>query len=186
MYVLWHDAEPIGICVLGFGPLASSARNRFFGIRGPMTPHLARKLNSNFACVSRLVLDPRYRGAGIASAFLRRCCELSPWPWIELVSEMAELVPFCQAAGFKRIGPTASKTAAMSRSACGRGSLDPTAGPWGASNWTQKTFRNYLTRVRFSRPTYFLYDNRRKGANGRGNRRCEASQAGDSNSEKAK
>lgn len=152
--LLWHVDEAIGICIFGFGPLSSSVRNRTFGITGPLTSLGARRINRNFVTVSRLVLDPRYRGASIASAFLRRCCLLSPWPWIELVSEMASLVPFCQAAGFKRISRTSPKAQHLS---CG-GSRRTA---WGKSGWTDAGFGDYVRRVRFSRPAYYLFDNRR-------------------------
>ena len=162
--LLWHGWEPIGICIFGFGPLSSSARNDLFGLRGPLTTALAGRINRNFASVARLVLDPRYRGAGLASALLRRCCKMAPWPWIELVSEMAALVPFCQAAGFKTVAKTSSKTDRFMKS---RRRGDSSAGVWGKSNWTDKTFRNYLRRVRFSRPTYYIFDNRQAETNRR-------------------
>ncbi len=157
--VLWHDREPIGICILGFGPLSSSARNRLFGLSGKLTKATAARINRNFVCVSRLVLDPRYRGAGIASAFLRRVCELAPWPWVELVSEMANLVPFCEAAGFRLVSRARDKTKAPpggSRSAAGAG-----RGHYGKSNWTAEGYGAYLKKVRFSRPAYYVFDNRK-------------------------
>ena len=158
VYLLWHGPWPVGICVLGFGPLSSSARNRLFGIRQKLTRRLARKINRNFTSVMRLVLDPRYRGAGVASAFLRRCCELTPWPWIELVSEMAALVPFCEAAGFRRV----RRAHAERGSTIGSGPPARTSStPWGKSNWTTEGFRAYARRVRFSKPAYFIFDNRR-------------------------
>ena len=91
--LLFHAGEKVGICIFGFGPLASAQRNRLFGLGGKMTSAKARVINENFACVSRLVLDPRYRGAGIGGWFLRVACEAAPWPWIELISEMANLTP---------------------------------------------------------------------------------------------
>jgi len=160
--VLWHGPEPIGICVFGFPALCSSLRNGVFGLTGRLTAARARRINRNFASVSRVVLAPRYRGAGIAAAFLRRACELTPWPWIELVSEMANLVPFCQAAGFVRLGLFPGKLKNM-RCGCGRPSSErgPGRGCWGKSNWTDATFAEYLRRSRFSRPGYYLFDNRR-------------------------
>ncbi|MCD6364566.1 MAG: hypothetical protein J7M14_01695 [Planctomycetes bacterium] len=153
--MLWHDEEPIGICVFTFGPLASRERNRLFGISGPLTASRARRINRNFASVGRLVLDPRYRGAGIAAAFLRRCCELTDWPWIELVSEMAHLVPFHEAAGFRTIAKTPPKPSTATPADAGRS-------PWGKSGWTPQAFEKYSRRVRFSRPVYCIYDNRRR------------------------
>lgn len=162
MNVLWHGPGPIGICVFGFPALCNSLRNRVFGLTGRVTAARARRINRNFASVSRVVLDPRYRGAGIAAAFLRRACELTPWPWLELVSEMANLVPFCESAGFVRLGLTARKPKKL-RSEGGRRSSERgrRRGYWGRSNWTDATFAQYLRRTRFSRPGYYLFDNRR-------------------------
>ena len=114
------------------------------------------------------MLDPRYRGASLASAFLRRCCDLASWPWIELVSEMADLVPFCEAAGFQRVARARDKSrtpAAKFRAA------RTSAGCYGKSGWTDEGRRAYYKRARFSRPVYFLFDNRRGGR-----RRTEATE----------
>jgi GNAT superfamily N-acetyltransferase len=109
--------------------------------------------------VTRLVLDPRYRGAGIASRFLRTVCRAAPWPWIELASEMANLVPFCEAAGFRRAGRAADKT--RSRSGRLRNRLGAmTAQAFSAANTTSGALRRYRSRVRFSRPAYYILDNR--------------------------
>ena len=193
--LLWHDDQPVGICIFGYGPLASSARNRVFGLHGRgLSRHLARQINRDFASVVRLVIDPRYRGAGLAAAFLRRCCQLTDWPWIELISQMADLVPFCQAAGFRRVGDwlrfsppgqdpreqandarlnpspetpesgekrclsPASPHAKLAGLSPGR---QPNRGPYGRSNWTDAAYAAYLRRSRFSKPAYFLFDNRK-------------------------
>lgn len=189
--LLWHDDQPIGIGIFGYGPLSNSARNRIFGLRGRgLSRALARRINRDFASVVRLVIDPRYRGAGIAAAFLRRCCQLTDWPWIELISQMADLVPFCQAAGFRRVGdwlrfsppggaasekgqpvqanpssedPKPGEKRCLSPAA-GPASLSlgrqPNRGPYGRSNWTDSAYAAYLRRSRFSKPAYFLFDNR--------------------------
>ncbi len=187
--LLWHDDQPVGICIFGYGPLASSARNRIFGLRGRgLSRHLARRINRDFASVVRLVIDPRYRGAGLAAAFLRRCCELTDWPWIELISQMADLVPFCEAAGFRRVddndgrrgtetqreergesqerdaGSEPARSRSSSLISLGR---QPNRGPYGRSNWTDAAYAAYLRRSRFSKPAYFLFDNRDADAGSR-------------------
>ena len=151
--LLYHGAEKVGICIFGFGPLASAQRNRLFGLGGKMSSARASLINNNFACVSRLVLDPRYRGAGIGGWFLRCACEAAPWPWIELISEMANLVPFYQAAGFVRTGRSDRKHAGESKQGPGRTC-------WGRSNWTDATYAKYKKRTRHSRPAYCIRDNR--------------------------
>jgi len=157
--------------VFGFGPLCSSARNRRFGLTGKLTRRRALWINRTFASVARIVLDPRYRGAGVASAFLRRCCRRSPWPWIELTSEMADLVPFCEAAGFHRIARARDK----SRTPAGKlRTATRAANCYGRSGWTDQGFLAYHRRARFSRPVYYLFDNRR----GNGKTRTDAAEPG--------
>ena len=154
VFLLWHGPEPVGLCIFGFGALSNAARNRAFGLPGKLTGALARRINRDFASVTRLVLDPRYRGAGLASLFLRRCCERVEWPWIELVSEMATVVPFAESAGFRRLGHTGGRRAPAHPR--------PDEGPWGRSAWTDAARRRYRSRTRHSRPAYYVYDNRRR------------------------
>lgn len=152
--LLHHGDEKVGICIFGFGSLASAHRNRLFGLGGKMTSDRAGLINRNFACVSRIVLDPRYRGAGIGGWFLRRACEAAEWPWIELVSEMANLIPFYQSAGFQRVGLAGLKRSSGPARGSGRSF-------WGKSNWTDATYAQYTRRIRHSRPVYCIRDNRR-------------------------
>jgi energy-coupling factor transporter ATP-binding protein EcfA2 len=154
--LLQHREQNVGICIFGFGPLASAQRNRLFGLGGKMSSDKARIINNNFACVSRLVLDHRYRGAGIGGDFLRRACEAAPWPWIELISEMANLVPFYQAAGFVRTGRYGRKISKPS----GESRQGSSRTCWGRSNWTAATYAKYKKSTRHSRPAYCIRDNR--------------------------
>jgi ABC-type lipoprotein export system ATPase subunit len=151
--LLMHGDRKVGICIFGFGPLASAQRNRLFGLGGKMTSARAKLINNNFATVSRLVMDSRYRGAGIGGWFLRTACEGAPWPWIELISEMANLVPFYQAAGFVQTGRS-------DRKPFGKSKPGPRRTCWGKSNWTDATYAKYKKRTRHSRPAYCIRDNR--------------------------
>ncbi len=160
VYLLWHGERAAGICLVGPGPLASGARSGRFAL--PRRRGLARAalVNANFASVTRLVIAPEYRGAGLAWRFLRRAAELTPRPWIELVAEMAALVPFAQAAGFRRIGQAADRSGQSladlaARAASGR------MGHCGGQK-RPEALLNYLRRSRFSRPVHYLFDNRKK------------------------
>lgn len=53
--------------------------------------------------LSRVVLHPTYRGAGIASAFVRKSCATCPFPWIETLAQMGRINPFFEKAGFVRV-----------------------------------------------------------------------------------
>lgn len=98
-YVLWHGDEPIGICIIGPAALESSVRRKIFGRR-----FQAREVNRYFANVSRIVLDPRYRGCGLAAQFLAKACRLyaeeKQVRYIELLTSLGGINHFCRAAGF--------------------------------------------------------------------------------------
>src|SRR5690606_35533419 len=102
--LLWHAEEPVGISVLTTPPVSLSQRNRFFGLRGRWNRTQLRALNSQLVMLSRVVLHPTFRGAGVASAFIRRSCELCPYPWIETLTRMGHVNPFFERAGFVRVG----------------------------------------------------------------------------------
>jgi GNAT superfamily N-acetyltransferase len=146
----------VGICVLGPGPLASAARNRLFGIDRLPRRVAAGVVNRHFTSVTRLVLDPRYRGAGIAGRFLARAAALAPTRWVELASEMGHLSRFAEAAGFVRIGLGADKL----RTPGGR--IRPpgaTGGAWSQANCTAGARAAFARRTRHGRPVCYLLDN---------------------------
>ncbi len=101
-------------------------------------------MNSQLWLLQRVVLHPTYRGAGIASDFIRRACELCNVDWIETLSAMGHANPVFERAGFKRIG-----TVHRSGSA---------TGAYGSrTNLSAETVR----KSRFSDPVYYVLDNRR-------------------------
>ncbi len=131
--------------------LNSAARNAAFGLRGLSGRAYVRLINDNFASVTRLVIDPRYRGAGIGAKLLRRGAEMSGKPWVEMASEMANLVPFAEAAGFRRMGRARDKLRSRQRD----------DGCWyGRKDNRRQSWPDFLRRVRFSRPAYHVFDNR--------------------------
>jgi ABC-type ATPase with predicted acetyltransferase domain len=158
VYVLWHGQIPAGICLVGPSPLAARSRSRHF----PLPPRRGRRraaiINSNFASVTRLVIAPEYRGAGLAWRFLAQVARMTPRPWIELVSEMADLVPFCEAAGFKRIGRAADRSG-QSLSHLAAQAASGRLGHCGGRK-RPETLMRYFRRARFSRPVHYIFDNR--------------------------
>ena len=102
--LLWHNREPVGICVFGAPAASLSARTRFFGLHNPRSSVALSALNQQLWLLQRVVLHPTYRGAGVAAAFVRRACELCPVDWIETLSAMGQTNPFFERAGFTRVG----------------------------------------------------------------------------------
>lgn len=114
-----------------------------------------RALNAQLIMLSRVVIHPTFRGAGIASQFVRRSCELSSYPWIETLTQMGHINPFFERAGFVRVG--ASKPKNRSRFAHSKlyGSKQNHAEEKGLV--TQETF----DKSRHANPVYYIFDNRK-------------------------
>ncbi len=72
----------------------------------------ARRLNSEIRCLSRVVVDPRYRGRGLASRLVRWYLQRRLTPRTEAVAVMGRFHPF-----FERAGMTAYPLAPSSRHA---------------------------------------------------------------------
>lgn len=111
-------------------------------------------LNQQLVTLSRVVLHPTYRGAGLAAAFIRASCQQSRWPWIEALAEMGHNNPFFERAGFTRVGIT-QKT---NRSRAGHSAI------YGAQRDAQGRPRlisaESYEKSRHAEPVYYLFDNR--------------------------
>ena len=101
---LWHGEEPVGICVFTSPAAALRLRSKYFGLTNPRTRLAMQALNEQLWLLSRVVLHPTYRGAGVASSFVSGACDLCPVPWIETLSAMARVNPFFERAGFRKLG----------------------------------------------------------------------------------
>lgn len=157
MTLLWHGEKPIGICVFCVPAVSLGPRNRFFGLRGTRTSVALKNLNRSLVVLSRVVIHPIYRGAGVAAAFIRRSCESCPWPWIETLTEMGHLNPFFERAGFVRVGLTSAPSERASNRRQYSALYGRRRGATGPSMVTEETFR----KSRFAQPVYYIFDNRR-------------------------
>jgi hypothetical protein len=88
-------------------------------------------LNANVRCISRIIVDPRYRGVGLAVRLVRQTLPLAGVPIVEALAVMGEVNPFFERAGMKRFdSKTPARCARMARAleAVGIGSelfIDP-------------------------------------------------------------
>ena len=153
MTVLWHGENPIGICVFTAPSLSLAGRTHFFGLSGARTRVRMQALNAQLALLSRVVLHPTYRGAGIAVPFVRASCQSCPWPWIETLAEMGHLNPFFERAGFVRVGVFGRKgTSREAHSAI-----------YGGSRGNQRLLsQDSHEKSRYARPIYYVFDNRNR------------------------
>jgi GNAT superfamily N-acetyltransferase len=147
--LLWHGAEPIGVCVFGTPAASLSLRTRYFGLRNPRSEVALSALNRQLWLLSRVVLHPTYRGAGIAAAFVRRACATCPVDWIETLSAMGWANPFFERAGFVRVGVIHKDP-------------DAKAGGCVASYGSRRArvSAETVAKSRFSEPVYYVFDNR--------------------------
>jgi GNAT superfamily N-acetyltransferase len=151
--LLWHGEEPVGICLFVSPPISLRVRNRFFGRSGRWERTSIRAMNRQLVMLSRVVLHPTYRGAGIAAAFIRRSCELSGFRWIETLAQMGHVSPFFERAGFVRVGTT--RVRRLSRRTHSRifG-----GGRKHGGLVTEETHR----KSRYAQPVYYIFDNRER------------------------
>jgi N-acetylglutamate synthase-like GNAT family acetyltransferase len=103
-------------------------------------------LNRQLWLLSRVVLHPSYRGAGIAAAFVRRACRTCPVRWIETLSAMGQTNPFFERAGFVRVGVIRKQR------------RRPAAGPY--ANHKVGLSAETVGKSRYSEPVYYVLDNR--------------------------
>ncbi|MGC1276161.1 MAG: hypothetical protein WBC44_20860, partial [Planctomycetaceae bacterium] len=155
--VLWHGDRAVGICVFTTAPLSLAGRNRYFGRSGRWSRLTIRSLNRQLVTLARVVLHPTYRGAGLATAFVRRSCRACPFPWIETLAQMGRVNPFFEKAGFVRVEVPARRRGDRAghssiygppfRRATGR-RVKPLV-----SNETH-------AKSRYAEPVYYVFDNR--------------------------
>jgi hypothetical protein len=144
--LLRHGPEAVGICVFATPAASLTLRTQYFGLCDPRSAVSMALMNEKLWLLQRVVLHPTYRGAGIASKFVRAACESCPIDWIETLTAMGRANPFFERAGFVRVG-------VIGRTGRG-GQFGPRGGVSGATR--QKS--------RFSDPVYYVFDNRGRAA----------------------
>jgi hypothetical protein len=159
--LLWHNDQPIGICVFCAPAAALRLRNQFFGwsaVRRQGSAADAQRLrlqwvNRNLWLLARVVLHPTYRGAGIAATFIRRSCETCPIPWIETLTALGHFNPVFERAGFQRIGVVQKRGRRLSA-----------ASHYGVYGRQARLTAETLRKSQTSEPVYYVFDNRRNWA----------------------
>ncbi|MCC6675622.1 MAG: hypothetical protein IT436_00635 [Phycisphaerales bacterium] len=94
-----------GVLVVSMPTLHGSARRRawpgVFEDRDPV--RAAAVLRRELRTISRVVIDPRYRGLGVATALVRRYLTRPLTPRTEAVAAMGECCPLFAAAGMREV-----------------------------------------------------------------------------------
>jgi GNAT superfamily N-acetyltransferase len=144
--LLRHGPEPVGVCVFAAPAAALAVRSRYFGLTRPRSRLALEALNRQMWLLSRVVLHPTYRGAGIAAWFVGEACRSCPVPWIETLTAMGHANPVFERAGFVRVGGV-GKPATSPR-------YGSQFGPRGRCS------RQTAAKSRYSEPVYYVLENR--------------------------
>src|SRR5262249_22414035 len=148
--LLKHRTEPIGICVFTAPAASLGVRTRYFGLHSARSRLALSALNEQLWLLSRVVIHPTFRGAGIAADFVRRACATCPVPWIETLTAMGHANPIFERAGFTRVGVVRKEGDGI-----GYGGQ---FGPTGKCNDASRG------KSRWSEPVYYVWDNRKREA----------------------
>ncbi|MBX3475731.1 MAG: AAA family ATPase [Planctomycetes bacterium] len=111
------SGRPAGIAVFGYPHLLLSARAGALGPAYAPRAVLAQgtqALNRDLRLLSRVVVDPRLRGCGVAGALLRHALPRLGVPFVECIAQMADHSGFLQQAGFARLATLTQGRAAQS------------------------------------------------------------------------
>ncbi|HSV27079.1 MAG TPA: hypothetical protein VLH60_04220 [Sedimentisphaerales bacterium] len=69
-----------------------------------------RWLNASLRCICRVVVDPRYRGIGLAVRIVRETLPLAGVPFVEAIAAMGRANPFLERAGMTRFDTPSPQT----------------------------------------------------------------------------
>ena len=112
-------APVVGIIVYAAPPANLAARNRATGglFAGLDRSAALTLLNERLSCIRRVIIDPRYRGLGLASQLVAETLEVCGTPMVEAVSMMGRAHPFFEQAGMQAFAPEPDPKAERLRAA---------------------------------------------------------------------
>lgn len=94
----------VGVLVMARPQLCCALRNTATGGRyhGLRVREAADLLNREVRAITRVVLDPRYRGLGLAVRLVRHALARAATPYVEALAAMGRVNPFFERAGMRR------------------------------------------------------------------------------------
>ena len=105
----WRSqAAPVVGIIIYTAPSANlAARNRATGglFVGLDRSAALNMLNERMSCIRRVIIEPRYRGLGLASRLVAETLPLCGTPMVEAVSIMGRVNPFFERAGMQAFVP---------------------------------------------------------------------------------
>lgn len=106
-----NGKTPVGVIVYSNAPVVLELRNIatghvFAGLDRSMQLEL---INANIRRISRVIIEPRFRGLGLASRLVRETMPLVNVPIVEALAVMGWVNPFFERAGMKAYWPQPSQ-----------------------------------------------------------------------------
>jgi ABC-type lipoprotein export system ATPase subunit/GNAT superfamily N-acetyltransferase len=105
VFLALHDGYPMGIALFGYPHLFLSARRHALPEFAPARIRRdgAGGLNARVRLLQRVVIEPRFRGAGIAGRLVAHGLRSAGVPIVECVAQMGAFSDFLLNAGFARV-----------------------------------------------------------------------------------
>ena len=102
---------PVGVIVYSNAPVVLELRNIATGhvFAGLDRGTQLELINANIRRISRLIIEPRFRGVGLASRLVRETMPLVNVPIVEALAVMGWVNPFFERAGMKAYKPEPSR-----------------------------------------------------------------------------
>lgn len=106
VYLARHGGRPVGIAVFGYPHLLLSARAAALPDFSPVRVSSAgaKDMNGRLRLLQRVVVEPRFRGVGIAQALIRHGLADVGVDYVECIAQMGRFSDFLLASGFRKIG----------------------------------------------------------------------------------
>jgi hypothetical protein len=100
-------APVVGVIVYGVPSANLAARNTATGglLSGLDRSAALSLLNEQMVCIRRVIIEPRYRGLGLATRLVAETLTLTGAAMVEAVSVMGRVHPFLERAGMRAFGP---------------------------------------------------------------------------------
>ncbi|MDO8302109.1 MAG: hypothetical protein Q7T18_02605, partial [Sedimentisphaerales bacterium] len=94
--------KPVGVIVYTMPVIGLEVRNIAIGEMFECCQNRKERMkmiNENIRCISRVIIEPRYRGLGLAARLVRETMPLLNVPIIEAMAVMGQVNPFFEKAG---------------------------------------------------------------------------------------
>lgn len=106
VYSDFHTApRTVAVAVACMPTLRQRHRERFFRLEGQTPAQLGKFVNRRMLVISRVILHPQFRGAGLSTVLIRDLIAHCPTRYVEASAVMGRFLPMFEQAGMTRLSP---------------------------------------------------------------------------------